>query len=227
MKILYAIFLSSLFILQSISHSPYFTQLTVDIIHEFSICHCIFLANLGSISVMKKFSSENIPIGYLNYDQLIDFVNVTDSVYFRTAIIFTEKNLQQLERISEIFKPVCKRVYFCQYRELSEIQCFQGINLEKNYKMSKFVWFVFLEGSHKFYPQNLHISYHCEFYIIQKINATFYRLSEVYSAKNNSFSSDVGTWSPDNLKITNISLYNRRINLNGTIFNIVHLPIDV
>lgn len=82
-------------------------------------------------------------------------------------------------------------------------------------QMSRFTWLVFLENRQSVFTNELIIPYNCEAVIIQKRNEGDYKLTEFYTVKNKPFTYDLAEWS-HGLKITNLSQYYRRLNVNGT-----------
>ena len=84
-------------------------EISFQLIKRLEIRNCILARNLEDenlISDVKEFASAKIPTTCFNYDQLLNIVNVTKEVYFRTGLIFKEKNLGLLRKISNRFEKV-------------------------------------------------------------------------------------------------------------------------
>lgn len=63
--------------------------------------------------------------------------------------------------------------------------------------------------------KDLIIPYNCEFIIVEAKNSG-YKLTEIYSLKNKTFTFEYGVWDLNQgLKCTDLSFYWRRINLSG------------
>lgn len=85
-------------------------------------------------------------------------------------------------------------------------------------KISKYTWVVFDDNI------KLSIPYNCEFIRIQKIHSTAYKLTEIYMVKNKIFVNDFGTFDFNSgLKIQDATMYQRRLDLNGSVINSVTL----
>lgn len=67
------------------------------------------------------------------------------------------------------------------------------------------------------YGKYLSIPYNCRFIISFPINGTTYKLMEVYKAKNQTFSTELGMFQNKKITINNGYLYLTRMNLNKTV----------
>lgn len=80
-------------------------QITLDLIQEFSIRQCIFVSDDNNLlPEIKAFSFKNIPSTYLTFNQIIKYVNITNTLHYHVGIIFKEKDTLQLELISNILE---------------------------------------------------------------------------------------------------------------------------
>ena len=80
-------------------------KLSLSLVQELDIRQCVLVGNNKNfISVMKKFSSANIPTMGLDPSRLIAYVNNADEGYFHTGIIL--KDLLTLKQISRILEKV-------------------------------------------------------------------------------------------------------------------------
>ena len=79
-----------------------------------------------------------------------------------------------------------------------------------------------IDAETNIFSYNLRIPYDCEFIIIQPMGHHLhrYKLTEIYQVKNKSFSFVFGTWSGA-LNVTDVSFYERRLNLNESIITTV------
>ena len=114
-------------------------------------------------------------------------------------------------------------LHYC-FQSLQDAMSLDDVLISRNYKMCNFVWLIFLDIDQPINRKNLKIPYQCEFYIIKRCNPTSYEIREIYSVKDNPFFQYLGIWE-NGLKMTNISMYHRRLNLNGTQINTVYIPV--
>lgn len=89
---------------------------------------------------------------------------------------------------------------------------------KETHKLQNFIWLMFLnDGTKNLQNHKLNIPYDCEFIVIQPRNETVYRLTEIFTVKNKSFSLNLGAWERGyGLKVPNISFYLRRIDFQNT-----------
>lgn len=81
-------------------------KMSFDLMKELGIRQCILVQNEkndGLVNNFKNFSSINIPITYLNYYSLDRYIKDVKAHYSCTGLLFKEKNLYKLEKISVIF----------------------------------------------------------------------------------------------------------------------------
>ena len=94
--------------------------------------------------------------------------------------------------------------------------------MHHSYRLSWFTWILFLDSSK---PNIFHIDkiipFNCEFIVVQEIQDNIYKLTEVYGLRNKAFTFDFGTWNDGLLRISNLSFYWRRLNLNETVITAV------
>lgn len=101
MKLLLYVILDLHFQLLSAFLNHYEVNLSLDVVKSLKIRHCFFVQNENNedlIFYFKKFSSANIPVAYLSYDSLPEYVTRTRK-HMSTGFIFKEKNLNRLRDI--------------------------------------------------------------------------------------------------------------------------------
>ena len=73
---------------------------------ELQVDECIFLGN-EDFNIFKKFSYNDIPAAFFDYNTFIDYYNTLNNTYSRTIIILKGKNLrvvmEDLEEVSSTF----------------------------------------------------------------------------------------------------------------------------
>lgn len=93
--------------------------------------------------------------------------------------------------------------------------------------MRNFVWLIFLRNQTASFS-GLLIPYDCEFIAIQAINKTAYKITEIYTIKNESLVVNFGTWDKDlGLKASNTSFYRRRLNFQNAKLNLISQNYEV
>lgn len=91
-----------------------------------------------------------------------------------------------------------------------------------SYRSSEFSWFFYLDKI--LFTQSyekLQIRYDCQFIFIHPVDNIAYKLTEIYKIKNSTMVYDYGTWDYEKgLKIKDVSLLKRRIDLNNSVLTI-------
>ena len=85
-------------------------EISFDLIEALEIQHCIVASDLkeGSISDVKAYSERNIPIAYMNYNEL--YFGLAKRLQFRTGVILSGKeanDIQMLFRLIQLVRRHC------------------------------------------------------------------------------------------------------------------------
>lgn len=92
------------------------------------------------------------------------------------------------------------------------------------HKASKFIWITF----HRFCPtkedfEDYNVPFDCQFVIVCQKNSTSFLVLEIFKLENMTSVIDFGKWNANfGLMISKTFFYHRRMNLNGTIFNLIN-----
>ena len=81
------------------------------------------------------------------------------------------------------------------------------------HQWQKFIWLVFVENLLE--TNALLIPLDCEFILIEFVNKSIYKMAEIYTVKNKSFSLEFGTWDINGLSSSKRGFYRRRENFQG------------
>lgn len=190
--------------------------ISLDLIKALEIRHCVLLGDQKNlITVVKSFSVAKIPITYLNWKFLIDYIGRNEKVPCRTGIIFKHKTLFILNEISRVFDKV----------SIVDIKIMTGstnntvslFKANQSYQLQNFIWIVFPTNLTETSQINqLIIPYDCEFIVVQSKIGTGYELKEIYTVKNKLFTLDFGIWDKNfGLRHSNESFYRRKSNFNA------------
>lgn len=198
-------------------------KLTLDLINEFKVTQCILSSidkknDLKIVSDTKKILATKVFTAYYDVKQLISHVMFTEkqNQHFTTMLLWKEKNLSYLSWLSLEFE----KVYWngCSFWRLSNSQ-FSSFQIHTSFVFSRFIWLVFLSNFQSIKDENLAIPYDCEFIAIQSENGSNFKLTEIYEVQKNKFLSNFGVWDyTSGLKISKKTFYERRLDMNGTIF---------
>lgn len=178
-------------------------NIAVDILKKMEINYAVFLSDTDTIleinqasAYVKIASSKNIMSSFWNIHQFAFHIASPDKVSHKRAFV-----LKKLGEIQDFVQ------HFILKHKLYKIN-----------KMSDYTWLIFDDEI------NLAIPYNCEFIRVKKIDLDSYELTEIYTFKQKIFVSNFGNWNFNSgLKIQDSSMYQRRSNLNGSIFNSVNL----
>ena len=197
---------------------------------ELKIRQCVLVreSNEKNILAAKRISSEKIPVSFLNYRNVVSFVQKSEGKYFNIGLIFREKSLHTITEILRIFDKVTlnDKYYF---QNITTIIIF--LKEKISYKMAFFKWLIFLtdpKADRTHYRDKLIIPYNCEFIVIQARNSTNYQLTEYYEIKSSSYSLDFGTWdSNSGLRGPDVTFYSKRINMHRNRIMVINFNKDV
>lgn len=98
------------------------------------------------------------------------------------------------------------------------------------YGISKYTWLVFGDIIMENIYDDIYIPYNCELFVVKNDTDDYYTLEEIYHvkvAKPNYSRSLFAIWTEnEHLKIFELDLYKRRMNLNGTNFKVTSYSVS-
>lgn len=192
------VFLFSLSLIHiSKAFEPFINQnemtVALDTLDQLDIHYCIFLSDGVKLTDVSPQAYQIKQISSQN--MMSSFWNIKnfldEVVLYRFKLSYHKKALV-LKRLGQL-------EYFINHFRLHIV-------------LKYYTWLLFDENI------NISIPYDCEFIIVQTKDKNIYKLSEIYSIKNQTFRNDFGTWDYkfgfD--KSENRTFYWRRLNFNGS-----------
>lgn len=85
-------------------------EISFELIKEFKIRHCIMVGNPTKMNEIifnvKTFSWANIPVSFLSYEHLTEFIDTKFGSSLKIGLIFNEENLHRLGQTTQTLKEV-------------------------------------------------------------------------------------------------------------------------